>query len=449
MTKVTVYTSDAYDELEARVTALEEASGSTPPPDPSPPDGTGLQAKRIADLVESFGVNTFSSLDANSNVWGSWPADYSPATVIKALKYLTNDSGFVLKLREYHYSGRESFQVPWLHEIQAALPGTQVTVCVGANGSANDTTTMIQMQHDPACGIVWLEGQNEPNTDFGSGMVPQETTHQVQSHLWHGAFQPSVVGPSVVAGTPHPAGWITGYFDPDASMRLMNNKMAYGNAHIYPPASPDVADTGYSIAEYVGEIFDVYGGVPVMVTEFHPTLYNSRGHKPDEPGWSGERDAYYTMTTLFRCCKMGLVEGLWWYALFDYGTTYTCGLFPVNADDPRPAANAIRALCTVTADHGEDRRTFDPGSLEVEVIGLPPTADYDLCQASDGRFFVTLWNNAEDPGGEASDVTLNFAEPVTLAEYVVSLGEMEPRQRVTGQSITVALDASARVVVVE
>jgi hypothetical protein len=435
--------------LEARVATLEEWNTQPEPlpPDPGVDPGVGVQAKRIADLIETLGVNTFSSMDEH-NVWGSWPADYRPETVIAALKYLTNDSGFRLRIREYHYHGRESFQQPWLHEIQAALPGTYVSVCVGADGSEKDAATMIQMQHDPACGIVWLEGSNEPNTNFGSGTVPQETTHQVQTHLWDGAHHPSVMGPSVVAGTPHPGGWITGYFTPEESLATINSKMSLCNAHIYPPASPDVAGTGYSITEYVTELCEVYGEVPCAITEYHPTLYNSRGHKPDQPDWSGERDAYYLMTTWFRCGKLEEADGLWWYALFDYGTTYVCGLFPKNADNPRPAANAIRALCTVAADPGADRRTFDPGKLELEVIGLPASADWDLYQATDGRFFVTLWNNAEEPGGEPTDVTLRVPAAASFAEYVVSLGEISPCQWGDGESFIVSLDASARVVVV-
>jgi hypothetical protein len=432
--------------LDARVAALEEAGGTPTPPDPSPvPD---VQAKRIADLVELFGVNTFSSADTG-NMWGSWPADYRSETVIAALKYLTNESGFCLRIREYHYAGRESFQVPWLHAIQAALPGTQVSVCVGANGSEKDAATMIQMQHDPACNIVWLEGSNEPNTDFGSGEVPQGTTHQVQADLWHGAYKPGVVGPSVVAGTPGPGGWITGYFNPDASLRLVNARMSYCNAHYYPPQAPDVADTGYSISEYVIGVSAAYDHAPCMVTEFHPTLYNSVGNKPGADGWSGERDAYYTLTTLFRCAKLGDdVAGLWWYALFDYGTAYICGLFPTDANNPRPVADAIRALCTVTGDPFENKRTFAPGTLEVQVTGLPPTADWGLYQSSDDRFFITLWNNAENPGGDASEVTIKLAEEAALSEYVVSLGETEPRQSLSGTSLTVSLDASARVIVV-
>ena len=62
----TVPTIEEHAALEARVAALE--SGGAKPPEPA----VGVQAKRIATLIERFGVNTFSSMDEH-NAWGSWP----------------------------------------------------------------------------------------------------------------------------------------------------------------------------------------------------------------------------------------------------------------------------------------------------------------------------------------------------------------------------------------
>jgi hypothetical protein len=66
-----VPTMEDFIRLSARVAALETQQPRPPLPEP----GTGLQAKRIADCIELFGVNTFSSLDPDANQWGSWPAD--------------------------------------------------------------------------------------------------------------------------------------------------------------------------------------------------------------------------------------------------------------------------------------------------------------------------------------------------------------------------------------
>src|SRR5262252_8196551 len=141
MSGVIVPTMDAFNALEARVTALENATPEPVPPDPPDPEpippGEGVQAKRICQLIELFGVNTFSSLDTG-NVWGSWPADYRPDSVIAALNWITESSGFALRLRVYHYAGREVMQLPWFEQITNAIPAIESTICVGANGSEDD-----------------------------------------------------------------------------------------------------------------------------------------------------------------------------------------------------------------------------------------------------------------------------------------------------------------------
>src|SRR5690242_13036964 len=104
---ISVPTAEEFAALEGRVAKLENpAAPIEPPVDP----GTGVQAKRVADAIELFGVNTFSSMDADANQWGSWPADYTPASVIDALKWIQGDSGFQLRIREYHYTGRTAMQ---------------------------------------------------------------------------------------------------------------------------------------------------------------------------------------------------------------------------------------------------------------------------------------------------------------------------------------------------
>lgn len=352
-----------------------------------------MQAKRICELIELFGVNTFSSMDEH-NVWGSWPADYRPEQVIAALKYLTAETGFALPLREYHYAGRESFQRPWLGEIKTAIPGTKVTLCVGANGTEDDVQTMLDMPAD------WYEGLNEPNTDFGSGEVPVETTVAIQHAVWQPLPRPNVMGPSIVGGMPEPAGWVRGYCGDQ--LDELNAQMTIGNGHFYPPHCPDLTGDGCSLSEYVGSLLGAYGH-PIMLTEFHPTLYNADGNGPKQPGWDGQRDAYYTLLALFRAGRLDV--RLWWYALFDYGTTYECGLFPTKAENPRPAATVLRRLCLAAADGGPTMRSFAPGNLSVTVEGMNERCDWDLYQSSDGKFLLPLWRAGADPGGDISGGT--------------------------------------------
>lgn len=467
MTPVSVPGWEDFAALEARVTQLEEA-GTTPPepiipPDPGPepeppPTGEGVQAKRIAQLIESFGVNTFSSMDEH-NTWGSWPADYRPPTVIAALKSILGDSGFAFRVREYHYSGRESMQRPWLTQVTAGIPGTKVALCVAANGAPDDVPTMLSLASDAACNVSWVEGLNEGNSDFGSGNVPPETQLAIQQQLWD-ATRPAgctVMGPSVVAGTPHPEGWITGYCGD--TLPGLNAAMQWGNGHYYPPHSPDVPGTGYSIDEYIGGLWTAYDQHPIALTEFHPTLYaastlavtanvaflagrwRGRAEPPAIAPFKADnaRDPFYTLTTLLRCAKNGTM-GVWWYALFDYGSTYQCGLFPKDATNPRPVAAALQALCLICADHGDDLRTFTPGQLDVEVSGLAAATDWDCYQASDGRFLLPLWHAAADAGqGTAVAVTLRFgtAKRITVFEPLTGMAEVASSEDV--REITVNL----------
>jgi hypothetical protein len=417
---IEVPTAAEFAALEARVAALEAASPPEPP-QPQPPTD-GIQAKRIADLVESFGVNTFSSMDTG-NVWGSWPADYQPDSVIAGLQFILGDSGFAFRLREYHYRGREGFQRPWLQQVTAALPGTRATLCVAANGTPDDVPSLLGLADDPACNVAWVEGLNEPNTDFGWGNVPVDTTLAIQQAV--DAASVRVMGPSIVAGMPNPAGWITGYAGD--SLPDIIASMEWGNGHYYPPAAPDVPGTGYSIDEYVGGLGTAYEQHPIALTEFHPTLYAAaslgvkarimelagrwRGGELPPIGQfaANPRDPFYTLTTLLRCAKNGTM-GLWWYALYDYGETYECGLFPKDhANGPRPAALALQALCAICADRG-DRHGFAPGLLDIEVTGLTEAMDYDVYQASDGRYLVPLWYAAADAGqGPIVSVAVRFA----------------------------------------
>lgn len=443
-----VPTQAEFEALEARVSALEANAGAPPepeqPPDPGQPPSGIVKAKRVADAIELFGVNTFSSLDEN-NVWGSWPADYRPETVIAALRYLTGGTQFCLGIREYHYSGREAMQRPWLEQVISAFPETKVTICVGANGSVADVPSMFM----PGL-TTFYEGLNEPNTDFGSGEVPVDTTLDIQRTVWQraggGGATLYVMGPSVVAGMPHPEGWITGYFG--SSLNEVNSLMTFGNGHYYPPHCPDLVGDGTSLTDYVGGLWSVYAQHPIMITEFHPTLYNSDGNGPGQGGWNGERDAYYTLLTLFRAVKCG-VTGLWWYALFDYGETYTCGLFPKDASNPRPAATALRSLCTTCADVGADFRLFQTAELPISVTG-PTNApwDWDLYQSSDGTFFLPLWLAANDLGGPSANVTITLASAPRSATMVDLISGHEVSLSRSAQ-LRVSLNASANVIVIK
>lgn len=438
---------DTVDALEARVTALEH--NTNPIPEPIPP-GEGIQAKRIADMIEKFGVNTFSSMDTG-NVWGSWPADYRPETVIAALNWMVGGTGFTFSVREYHYKSRTDMQTKWFNELKLAFPNMRNMMCIGANGSVDDVESMIDFQANNE--VTYVEGLNEPNTDFGSGEVPYTTTKAIQDTIMATtALYDEVLGPSIVAGTPHPEGWIVGYCGDQAGVDALD--MAIGNGHYYPPGAPDVPNTGYSINEYIGGLWSVYSHVQISLTEFHPTLYNSEGHGPSNPGWSGARDAYYTLTTLFRVAENG-THSLWWYALFDYGTVYKCGLYPTNNQNPRETAFGLRALCKICADNHPTNRTFAAGKLDFSFIGADANTTVDLYENSAGQFFIALWRSLPEPGGDSIPIAFTFpVKPQKIEEFNISkiAGDKQSNNYTAVQvntsrdgKLTSQLDGSARI----
>jgi len=445
MSGVAVPTFDQFTALEQRVAALEQ--GSVTPPNPEPPDPPdpiepteGVDPTRIARLIESLGWNTFSSLDTG-NSWGSWPADYQPASVVAGLKWIAGDSGHSFPLREYHYKSREAMQRTWFQQIIAQLPDTQSAICIAANGSVQDVPSMIALAADPTCQIKWVEGLCEPNTNFGWGTIPKEQTLEIQLAVYASA-PCTVMGPSIVAGTPHPEGWITGYAGD--TLPELNENMHWGNGHYYPPHAPDVPNTGYSVNEYIGGLWGAYAQHNIALTEFHPTLYAAatmgamspklailarmisqagrwpagRALPPIGTFSASPRDPFYTLTTLLRCRKNGTM-GVWWYALFDYGSTYECGVFPKTGGvDPRPIAYALRNFCQICRDTG-DRHNFTCTKLDLTVSALPAGVDFDVYQASDGRHLVPIWYAGADAGqGTEVDVTLTFgSQKAALAVY--------------------------------
>jgi hypothetical protein len=111
---------------------------------------------------------------------------------------------------------------------------------------------------------------------------------------------------------------------------------------------------------------------------------------------------------------------------------------------------ALRNLCAIVADRGSSRRTFAPGKLAVTVTGLPADADWDLYQASDGRWFVALWRSAPEPGGEAANVVVSFATtPAAAAEFNPLVESESVREWSAPTSVTVALDPDVRILAVQ
>lgn len=416
--------------------------------------GAGVKAARIADMMERFGVNTFSSTSATSNTWGSYPADYSTASVVAAVQYLTGASGLTMNAREYHYASK-TWQAAWCQTVFAAT-GTQFTMAIGANGSVSDVASMVAMTGGTGW-LKWVEGLNEPNTNFGSGAVLPATTIAIQQAV-NAATGATIVGPSIVFGLPFPEGYIVPSYASTAQMGQIVAASNVANVHFYPPHQCDIDDSsgrGGAFNDVVQGLATVYTGQPAIITEWHPTLYNSDAH-----GLDPVYDAYYAPCFFLSAFRLNVL-GWFWYALFDFGTSFMSGLFPKTGGvAPRPVANTIRAMFTLTGDTGATKRTFTPGNLGYTVSGLPAplpgapnTGGHSmLFQNSAGTFFLHVWNAQNTPEGATVPVTINFDHAVTsVKQYKVSdaVSPTALLQSVSNAtSVTIQLNASVHLLVI-
>jgi len=428
-------------------------------------DATGTQANRIADCLQRFGVNTFSRLNNNGYPWswGGSQGSYDSATTGRAINYITGGSGLTINDREYHHDGSSTpitpLQITWMHQVYQET-GSPFTIAIGAGGTANDIPGLVTITQDSVNNGLnyakWIEGINEPNTNFGSGTIPVATTSSVQASLYSQIHAVTsnvpVEEPSVVFGLPSPASYLNTYLGSYKAAITANSDQS--NIHLYPSYSPNSAYTSSvnGIMADVDAAFDsVFPGLPKINTEFHPTLY-AKTHQNDHT-----YDAYWGPIALLSSYVDYDWQATFWFALFDYNSaTMQCGLFTTSDASPRPAANAYRALFQLTGDQGVNKSSFTPGKLNVTVTGLPPAPTgapyaggrWALFENSSSQYFLIIWNEQNTISAVTTPVTVTFnSHPMTkVVEYNITSGGGTPVQSLTNvTSMTVNLDTSVRV----
>ena len=431
-------------------------------------DSTGVQAYRIADMMERFGVNTFAMYAGGPNPEYS-QGDYSPSDVSATINWLTDGSGMVMYDREYHWDGYgtdptyiTTLQSTWCPEVNSAT-GAQFTMAPASGAPAFASVDgMLQLAQQSASStgwMKWVEGMNEPNQNN----VAAGDALAAQQQLFAGA--PTGVGvvlPSITFGLPYPERYTTSSFPTLANYISPGNIAPYGtisNLHIYPSTEMDIDDGSNRNGE-LGDIATAFNiewpGYPQLITEWHPTLYNSQGHNLD-PTY----DAYYAPMFILSGFSHFNFLGYIWYSLFDYNSSLQSGLFVTDVNSPKPVANTIQAMYGLTGDHGATKHSFATGKINFNISGLPAPVNsaspytggqYALFENSEETFFLYVWNGQVDPGGAAMPVTINFnSHPMaSVSEYNIS--STTPQALVQSwsgtRSVTVQLDASVRLFVI-
>jgi hypothetical protein len=162
----------------------------------------------------------------------------------------------------------------------------------------------------------------------------------------------------------------------------------YGNVHIYfangaPPAS--------TIRWVLGMAAPVTPAKPEVITE---TNYTS------DPAIAGQPDATvqakYDLDLLMDAARDG-VAATYLYELLDEKPDPSngniedhFGLFN-NDGTPKPAATALHNLTTILGDTGSTAHSFQTGTLNDAVSGLPASGDTLLLEKSNGAYDIVLW----------------------------------------------------------
>ena len=396
-----------------------------------PGDVAGTTAYRIADMLERFGVVTYSQSDTSVNPWGAGVSDYTTGSVISALNYITANSGLVCNLREYHVAGRDSGggsnQLSWCPTVASATGG-RFAVSLLRGAVAADATSLSNMATSSAGGtgwMAWAEGLNTPN----DGSVTAANCVTVQQTLESGVATTAssskpvgVVGPSFTYNTlpPETSTAIANYLTAQQKSDLLAAS-ALASVRYFPTANPGANDSagrgGNSDDVSIGHT--IYFGKPEILGEFHPTQLSG-----DSPSRATDDNigAYYGALMMLHAHRLDY-RAWFWKSLFDIGQSgdspwVRVGLFPNRGSDtPRLPARAIRAMYALTGDTGSSKRSFQPSNLDYAISGLPaPPASatpwmgghHRLFQNSGGTFFLFVWSEALYPGGSGTTVTISF-----------------------------------------
>ena len=366
-----------------------------------PGDAKGVTALRIADMMEAFGANIFPNGQDGQ-------AGETLAGITAAAQYLLGDSGLKMLFRGYVDDTAEfaSFG-PSLF----GATGCKFTLCmnIGDSPDPSEVISLAQASVNQGGWIQFIEGGNEPNTDFGA---PYQTSVAPDAELAaqqqiYAAVHPlgiTVAAPSVVGNY---AG-IASYWGGDLGGAVAASDVY--NSHLYPNnGGPNGANQLHDWSQAVSQ--SDWGGKGGVITEWQPVLYNN-------VATDDATCAYWTPILLLSgYADFGLQAMVWW-EMFDYsGFNPHVGLFNGTAASPYPAAKVLKAMYALTGDSGSTKHTFTPGKLDVTVSNLPGGANQyaggrsAVFQSSSGTFFVFVWNEQNALAtGSSTPVTVTFNE---------------------------------------
>jgi hypothetical protein len=436
---------DAGDSGGALVDGATTNDGASSPDAAVKGDPHGVAAYRIADLMEIFGANIFSNGQDKQ-------AGETVAGVTAAAEYILGSSGLTMLFRGYVDSAAE-YDTFGPQLFQAT--GCKFSLCMGIGDTPDPSgvISLAQASVNQGGWVQFVEGGNEPNTNFGAGVqtgVPAAKELPALQQIY-AAVHPlgiPVAAPSVVGNYAD----LATYWGSDLGAAVAATDLY--NTHLYPNnGGPNGANELHDWSAAVStKDWSNKGGI---VTEWQPVLYDK---VKDDVSC-----AYWTPIMLLSGFVDFKLQAILWWEMFDYaGFSPHVGLFNGTAANPYPAAQTLRAMYGLTGDTGAAKHTFSPGKLDVTVTGLPAGSNaYDggrfavFQSSSPGTFFVFLWNERPALATATTDaVTVTFnAGPMTkVVDYSLTnpaAADPAPKQTLTQVAIVhVDLTTEVRLLVV-
>lgn len=436
-------------------------------------DATGTQAGRIADFLETIGVNGFFNNQDGAIGYNDYPNTPTNAQIaagyVTGLQYLTANTGMGLTCRIYTdgtSTTTENDQVNICTIIQASMPNVRWTSC----WSWTNAATQAVVSGLISAGILaFAEGVNEPNPG-GNTNEPVADCLTQQAFVWStwNATQP-VAAPSCVDNGSNT--YAADYYG--SNLSTVAGECTLWNGHNYPNGgapSNDIYRRTLMIGSNIG--FPANG----VVTEFHPLLYNTSAAQSAGETISG----YYLACAWLAGYMYYNVKALIWFDMFDYQYNatsppfaYPVGFFnQYNSSSPRNAAIVVHNFFLFCTDAATTRHTFTPGKLNYTLSGLPAkwTGSFGgvtstqasgggqsaLFQGSNGILYLFIWNEQNALAlGTTTTVTVTFNDEAMTKVVDYSLtnpagtANPAPIQTLTNvTTVTMHLTTEVRVLVI-
>lgn len=403
-----------------------------------PSDPTGVQAARIASLLDGYGYNLYPNIDGNTPFGAS--ANYTRPNMEAVMHWLLGSSGHQPNFRCWYYGNRLADYQTWdVGAFITAIGGGNATIALGSAASAVDVN-MQPLVTQSVSGTGWLtriENVNEPNSP-NYGQTPQATltaADAIKQLTASTSTSPHPVQPvaapcGIFVGGPTSVDYCQFYDGQPTPGPNTQHAAAAANLislHDYEPFNPDFL-WGGSNKPWLQELHDgaiaAYGQHGLYESEYHPTLYSQTGHNLD-PAY----DCYYHALHGLQCTRMGLSMWQWWSTFDDYGMN--AGMFATGVADAKPVAYVQRAMYQLMPDAGATRKTFSPGKLDVGIVGLPSPhssqepnsgGHFALYQASTGTFYLLIWSSEQAVGVTPVPVTVTFnaTNMLSVTDYSLS-----------------------------